>query len=154
VTDKAFFSTDDWQALAEAPIFATLAVVAVGEHGPISMVKEASASARAMAQPGDRFPANDLIAAIAHDAEGHEARHDVSQHRGKSFDETVERALEALRQARAALDTIPPDEAAQVAAWLVDIARAVGGAAKGTSDRESETIAKIAAVLGVSGTSA
>lgn len=154
MTDKAFFSTDDWQALAEAPIFATLAVVAVGEHGPISMVKEASASARAMARPGDRFPANDLIAAIAHDAEGHEARHDVSQHRGKSFDETVELALAALRQARAALDTIPPEEAAQVAAWVVDIARAVADAAKGTSDRESETIAKIAAVLGVSGTSA
>ena len=148
MTDKAFFSTEDWQALAEAPLFVTLAVVAVGEHGPISMLKEASASARAMTQPGDRFPANDLIAAIAHDAEGHEARHDVSQHRGKSFDETVEHALAGLRAARAALDKIPPEESTQVAGWFVDIARAVASAAKGTNDRETETIAKIGAVLG------
>jgi hypothetical protein len=148
VTDKAFFSTDDWQALADAPMFVTLAMVAVGEHGPISMVKEASASARAMTQPGDRFPANDLIVAIAHDAEGHEARHDVSQHRGKSFEETVDHALVGLRAARTALDKIPSEEAVQVAGWFVDIARAVAAAAKGTNDREAETIAKIAEVFG------
>jgi len=149
MTDQSFFSADEWAALSEAPLFVTLAVVAVGEHGPISMVKEASASARAMAQPGDRYPANDLITAIAKDAEGHEARHDVSQHRGKSFDETVDQALTGLQQARTALDRLAPAEAAQVAAWYVDIGRAVAGAAKGTNEREAETIARIGEVLGV-----
>jgi hypothetical protein len=149
MTDKSFFSADEWKALAEAPLFVTLAVVAVGEHGPISMVKEATASARTMAQPGDRYPANDLIAAIAHDAESHEARHDISQHRGKSFDEAVDQALAQLQLAKAALDKIPPEEAAQVGAWLVDIGRAVAGAAKGTNEREAETIARISATLGV-----
>ncbi|MFI5042965.1 MAG: hypothetical protein ACHQNA_14160 [Acidimicrobiales bacterium] len=153
MTDKSFFSADEWSALAEAPLFVTLAVVAVGEHGPISMVKEASASARTMAQPGDRYPANELIAAIAKDAEGHEARHDVSQHRGKSFDETVDHALARLQAAKAALDKIPPEEAAQVAAWFVDIGRAVAGAAKGTNEHEAETIGRISAALGVAATS-
>jgi hypothetical protein len=113
------------------------------------MVKEAAASARTMTQPGDRYPANDLIAAIAQDAEGHEARHDISQHRGKSFDEAVSHALAELQLAKAALDKLPPEEAAQVAAWLMDIGRAVGGAAKGTNEREAETIARIGATLGV-----
>ncbi|MFI5054578.1 MAG: hypothetical protein ACHQDE_09475, partial [Acidimicrobiia bacterium] len=76
-------------------------------------------------------------------------RHDVSQHRGKSFDETVDHALDGLRAAKAALDRIPPEEAAQVGAWLVDIGRAVAGAAKGTNEREAETIARIGATLGV-----
>ena len=149
MTDQSFFSADEWTALAEAPLYITLAVVAVGEHGPISMVKEASASARAMARPGDRFPANDLIAAIAKDAEGHEARHDVGQHRGKSFDETVELSLAGLKATKSALDKLDPPEAAQVAAWFVDIGRAVADAAKGTSEREAATIAKIGALLGV-----
>jgi hypothetical protein len=153
VTDQSFFSADEWRALAEAPLFVTLAVVAVGEHGPISMVKEASASARAMAQPGERYPANELIAAIAKDAEGHEARHDVSQHRGKSFAETVDQALAALGLTRTALDRLAPAEAAQVAAWYVDIGRAVAGAAKGTNERETEAITRISEVLGVPPTS-
>ena len=149
MTDKTFFSDDEWKALSEAPLYVTLAVVAVGEHGPISMVKEAAASARSITQPGDHGPANELIAAIAKDAQGHEARHDTSQHRGKSFDETVDQALTQRAPAAAALAKLPPDEGAQVTAWLLDIGRAVGGASKGTSDREQAVIDRIAAVLHV-----
>ena len=54
MTDKSAFSEDEWHALAEAPLHITLAMVAVGQHGPISMVKEMAASAREMAKPGDR----------------------------------------------------------------------------------------------------
>ena len=69
MTDKSVFTEDEWQALAEAPLRITLAMVAVGQHGPISMVKEMSASAREMAKPGDRGVANALIAEIAHAAQ-------------------------------------------------------------------------------------
>ena len=37
---------------SEAPLFVTMAVVAVAEHGPISVIKEAAASAKLLAQPG------------------------------------------------------------------------------------------------------
>ena len=83
MTDKTFFSDDEWQPLAEAPLFVTLAVVAVAEHGPISVIKEAAASAKLLAQPGDRGPATELIAAIAHDAQGHDARHDAKDAPGQ-----------------------------------------------------------------------
>ena len=61
MTDKSFFTEEEWKALSEAPLAVTLAMVAVGQHGPISMVKEAAASAREIAKPGDRGVANELI---------------------------------------------------------------------------------------------
>ena len=52
MTDKSAFSEDEWHALTEAPLLIAEAVFLVGEHGPISMLKEASASARAITRPG------------------------------------------------------------------------------------------------------
>jgi hypothetical protein len=151
MTDKSVFSEAEWHALVDAPLLITLAMVAVGEHGPISMVKEASAAARALARPGDHGAVNDLIVEVAHDAEGREARHDVNTHRGKTMDEVVDNALTELPAAAAALQKLPAEEATQVGAWLVDIARAVASAAKGVSPKEQATIDKIAAVFGTPG---
>src|SRR4051812_28107794 len=123
MTDKSFFSDDEWRALSEAPLYVTIAMAAVAEHGPISMVKEAAASARVLAQPGAHGAASELIAAISHDAQSHEARHDAKQHRGKSLDQNVDEAIAQLAPARAALDRLPLDEAIEVRSWLVDIAR-------------------------------
>jgi hypothetical protein len=148
MTDKTFFSDDEWKALSEAPLFVTMAVVAVGEHGPISMVKEAAASARTMAQPGDRGVASELIAAISHDAQSHEARHDAKEHRGKTLDQAVDEAVAQLVLVPAALAKLPLEEAIDVRSWLIDIARAVADAAKGTSDREQATIDRIGVALG------
>jgi hypothetical protein len=148
VTDKSAFSDEEWQAIEEAPLLISLAMVAVGQHGPISMVKEASASARAIAKPGDRGAANELIAHIAHDAEGKEARHDANAHREKTMDAVVESALADLEVAATALSKLPAEESGQVGAWFVDLARAVGSASKGVSAEEQATIDKIAAIFG------
>lgn len=148
MTDKTFFSDDEWAALSEAPLYVTLAIVAVAEHGPISMVKEAAAGARAMAQPGDRGVASELINAISHDAQSSEARHDAKDHRGKSPDEAVNVALEQLKPATAALAKLPLDEAVEVRSWLLDIARAVAEAAKGVNEKEQATIDRIRVALG------
>ena len=48
-------------------------MAAVGSHGPISMVKESAASAKAITRPHDHGPANLLISEIAKDAQGKEA---------------------------------------------------------------------------------
>ena len=56
MTDKSVFSDDEWKAITEAPLLVTLAMVAVGEHGPISVVKEAAASARSVAHPPAGVP--------------------------------------------------------------------------------------------------
>lgn len=148
MTDKSFFSDDEWKALSEAPLYVTLAVVAVAEHGPISMVKEAAASARLLAQPGDRGSAAELITAMSHDAQSHEARHDTKEHRGKSIDATVDEAINQLAPARAALERLPLEEAIEVRGWLLEIARAVADAAKGVNEREQAVMERIRVALG------
>ena len=147
MTDKSAFTDEEWRAIEEAPLLISLAMVAAGDHGPISMVKEASATARSIARPGERGPANELIALIAHDAESKEARHDTNSHREKTMEAVVESALADLKVAADALAKLPAEELAQVGAWLVDIARAVASASKGVSESEQATIDKIAAIF-------
>ena len=57
MTDKSAFTDDEWHALTDAPLLVTAAVFAAGEHGPISMVKEASASSTPRAHGRSRSPA-------------------------------------------------------------------------------------------------
>ncbi len=149
MTDKTAFSADEWHALTDAPLLVTLAIFITGEHGPISMVKEATASAHAIARPDVTGTAGSLIAEIAKDAESKEARHDMKEHRGKSPDEVVGHVLTDLQPARTALAKLPADEAAQVGAWLVDIAKTVAAAAKGIKPEEQAAIDKIAALFAV-----
>ena len=52
MTDRSFFTDDEWAALTQAPLHVTMAVIAVAEHGPIALVKEASATAKALTRPG------------------------------------------------------------------------------------------------------
>jgi hypothetical protein len=150
MTDKSAFTDEEWHALTDAPLLVTMAIFAAGEHGPISMVKEASASARSIAQPGDRGEGADLIHQIAAEAESKEARHDMKEHRGKDIDTTIAATLADLEPAAAALHAKASTlEAAEVAGWLVDIARAVAEAAKTVNAKEQETIEKITAIFRV-----
>lgn len=149
MTDKSAFTDDEWNALTEAPLLVTAAIFAAGEHGPISMVKEASASARAIARPGPHGVANDLIAAIVAEADTKETRHELKEHRGPTIEAAVDGALEALKPAAAALKKVDSVEAAEVAAWLLDIAQAVAAAAKTVNPTEQATIERITALFRV-----
>ena len=147
MTDKSVFTDEEWKELTEAPLLVTLALFAAGEHGPISMVKEASASARTIAHPPAGGPAEELIAEIAREAEGKEARHNARQHQVANLEQVVEASLADLGGAATALRKLPNDEAAQVGRWFVDIAKAVAAAAKTVTPAEQETIDKIAALF-------
>lgn len=147
MTDKTAFTDDEWKALSEAPLRVTLAVVSVAEHGPISLVKEAAASARAIARPTEHGPADALIAELAKDAESREARHDVKEHAGKTATEIVDTAVSDLSAVAAALQKLTDDEAAEVRAWLKSIATAVAEAAKSTKPEEQAVIDRITAAL-------
>ena len=150
MTDKSAFTAEEWHALTDAPLMVTMAIFAAGEHGPISMVKEASASARSIAQPGDHGAASELIAAIAAEANSKEARHDMKEHRGHDLETAIAGALADLEPAAAALHAKASTlEAAEVAGWLLDIARAVAAAAKTVNPKEEETIEKITAIFRV-----
>jgi len=148
MTDRSAFTDDEWKALTEVPLRITLALVAVGPHGPISVVKEAAASAREVAHPSERGPADALIADIAKEAGSREARHDVEAHRGQTPDQIVDAALAELAPAAQALDKLSRDEAAEVRAWFLDIAKAVAGAAKSVSPEEQAVLDRITSTIG------
>jgi hypothetical protein len=147
MSDRSVFSDDEWKALTEAPLRITLALVTVGEHSPISLVKEAAASARATTHSTERGPADELIKEIAREAESREARHDVKTHLGQQPSEIVEQALAALAPTVQALEKLSADEAAEIRAWLIDIAKAVAGAAKSVTADEQGVIDKITALF-------
>ena len=147
MTDRSAFSEEEWKALAEAPLQITVALVAVGPHRPITMVKEAAASARELARPGNRGAADQLIAEIAKDANRHEARHDVEVHRGQSPEQIADGAIAALEPAVAALAKISAEESAEVRRWYGDIAEAVAGASKAITPEEQAVLDRINGVL-------
>lgn len=150
MADKSDFTDAEWKAVAEAPLLVTVTMFAAGQHGPISMIKESAASAHVLSAPGDRGAASGLINAIAAEAQTKETRHDAGHHKGSDLAAVIASCLADLEPAAAALKAhLPADEVAQVGGWLVDIAEAVAAASKGVSEREKDTVAKIAAIFGV-----
>jgi hypothetical protein len=149
MTDKSAFTESEWHALTDAPLLVSAAVFLVGEHGPISLMKEASASARSISKPGERGAANELIGQIVAEANTKESRAEMKDHKGPTPQAAIESVLHDLEPAAAALKKLPPDEAAQVAAWFVAIAEAVAESAKTVNPDEQAAIGKLAALFGV-----
>ena len=149
MTDKSAFDEAEWHAITEAPLLITSAVFIAGEHGPISMVKEASASARAITHPGEHGVANALIGEIVAEANTKETRHELKEHRGPTPQAAVEGVLQDLAPAAAALKKLPAEEEQEVGKWFVAIAQAVAASAKSVNPDEQTTIEKIAALFGV-----
>src|SRR5438105_428497 len=83
-----------------------------------------------------------LIGQIVAEANTKEARAEMKEHRGPTPQAAVESVLHDLEPAAAALRKLPPDEAAQVAAWFVAIAEAVAQSAKTVNADEQATIEK------------
>src|ERR1700749_1304113 len=99
MTDKSAFTEAEWHALTEAPLLVTPAGFLAGEHGPVPMLKEASASARAISRPGERGVANVLIGEIVAEANTKEARAELKEHRGPTPQAAIASVLHELEPA-------------------------------------------------------
>ena len=84
MTDRSTFTDEQWHAITDAPVDIMLAVALVGDHGPISMMKESAAGAKALVRPNHSGPADLLISQIAPEAKDKQARHDAKQHKGST----------------------------------------------------------------------
>ncbi len=149
MTDKSDFTDEQWRVLTDAPVDIMLAVALVGDHGPISMMKESAAGAKALVRPAHSGPADLLISQIAPEAKDKQARHDAKAHKGSTPNVVVDALLDDVSAAVAALGTIPAEESAQVRQWLYEIAVAVASASKGIKDSEQELLDRLAGLLGV-----
>lgn len=149
-TDRSSFSDEQWRALTDAPVDIMLAVALVGDHGPISMMKESAAGAKALMRPAHSGPADLLISQIAPDAKDKQARHDAKAHKGATPNIVVDGLLDDVSAALAALGTIPAEESEQVRRWWYEIAVAVASASKGIKESEQELLDRLATLLDVS----
>jgi hypothetical protein len=147
VTDRSDFSDEQWHTLTDAPVAIMLAMALVGEHGPISMMKESAAGAKAIARPEHSGPADLLISQIVPDAADKEARHDAKQHKGSTPNVMVDGLLSEVTAAVDVLSAIPAEEAAQVRQWFYDIGVAVAAASKGVKPSEQELLDRLKGVL-------
>jgi len=149
MSSKADFTDEEWTAITDAPLEVMVTMFTAGQHGPISTIKESSAGAHAITQPGNRGAASALIAEIVPVAESKQARHDAGHPHGASIDEVIAACLAKLKPAARALAKASDEERTELGGWLVDIAVAVAKAAKGVTDTERETVGQIAAIFGV-----
>lgn len=147
MSDKSIFTDAEWQAVSEAPLLISMAMSAVGPHGPISMMKESAAAAKAIATPPDHGAANGLIAEIVLVAKSKEARSDAKDHKASTIPAMVDSLLGDLPAAATALAKLPADEAAGVKAWYLEMAEAIAAAAKGTSPEEEAVIDRLRAIF-------
>ena len=147
MTDRSAFSDEQWHTLTDAPVAILLALGLVGEHGPISMMKESAAGAKAIARPLHSGPADQLIAEIVPEAGKKEARHDAKQHKGATPNVVVDGLLDDVAKAVEVLAVLPADEAAQVRQWLMDIGQAVADASKGVKPSEQDVLDRLRTIL-------
>ena len=159
---KASFTAEEWQKLLQSPMLAGMAVTAADPSGLFGLVKEGFAASRALAEAKADAGASELIKAVVADletSEGRDAARDGLKARfaGAKAADIKPKAIAALREAAALLDTKAPEDAAAFKAWLAVIARRVAEASKEggflgfggvqVSDAEKATLAEISAAL-------
>ncbi len=64
---KADYTPEEWAQLSQAPMMATMAIVAADRSGPIGLVKEAMATVKTLQETSTSTTAGELVKAIATD---------------------------------------------------------------------------------------
>ncbi|MEZ5407667.1 MAG: hypothetical protein R2761_06555 [Acidimicrobiales bacterium] len=151
VTTSQFdFSNDQWELVARVPVLVGMAVARAEDSGFLGSFKETRALMGAIAAEADQRPAGSLIAqAATTDTAGR-----FEQYRETDSAVLAADAVDACRQLADVLAAVAePDEAEGYKRWVLDVARAVAGAAKEHGVRvsagEEAVIAGVEAALGL-----
>ena len=162
MANKSTFTADEWKQLLESVMMTAMAVTAADPSGLWGMLKEGLAAGGALAQSKADAASTELVKAVVADlgtAEGRSAARDGvrAKFAGSQPADAKARAIEALRQVAALLDTKAPEDAAAFKAWLRGIAQRVAEASKEggflgfggvqVSDAERATLAEISGAL-------
>ena len=67
MTTKADYTAEEWGQLAQAPMYATMAIVAADMSGPIGLVKEMMATVKTIQETAASTTAGELVKAISTD---------------------------------------------------------------------------------------
>jgi hypothetical protein len=135
---KADFTEQEWESLQKGVIGAGL-LVSLSDRSFFDTFKEAGALGKHVAQ-AKQSSSSDLVRELA---EVHGTGFGLT-----SSPETVEReTLEALRSAKATLESKAPDELDSYRQFVTEIARSVGEAAGGGESAEGAAIEKVESAL-------
>lgn len=167
MSERQDYSDEEWAAVVAAPVAVIAAVIGSSPGGPLAIMQEVAAAVRAFERAAEERRANPLIAALLITLKGKfEA---VMGGPGDPAADQVdvmelgrdpERALAAIGAARALLDQRAPAQyAAELRAWLYELASAVASAApegglfglggEKVNEAERAILARIAQALGV-----
>lgn len=166
MAEKSDFSPAEWKKVVQAPLLAGFAVSAADPSGFIGLLQEAFATARALADARSEVGGGgrNLIKAVASElltsggrADAREGVRTISQ--GAALDEIKSRALHALVETGAIINSRAPSDAHAFKAWLLEIAQSVAEAGLEDtflgfggirmSEKEKATLAEISEILGL-----
>jgi hypothetical protein len=159
MTTQTNFTPEEWNQLLNAPTAATMAII-VASFGPLDMVKESGAMAKALAdKAAEQPPVNELIGELMSQLKAKKGIGDKEQLKAASKAGPQE-YINILGEVAALLDQkATPDEAATYKNWLYQVSVKVANAAKEggflglggarISKAEQATLNQIAAALGV-----
>ena len=159
MSTKNDYSTDEWKAIAAAPVVAGLFITLSDESGPIGIAKEAMAVGKAITESasGD---APEVVKALAEGVKSAGGRPELPDLPKGDRAQSKAALIGAIKTAVTAVETKSPAEAAAYKNWLVSVAAKVAQASKeggflgfgGTlvSAEEREALGELAQTLGVS----
>ena len=152
MTDKSAFTDEEWHVLTDAPLLVTEAVFLAGEHGPISMMKEAGASARAISRPGERGVANELIGQIVAEANTKETRAHAREHHGTTRGPRSKASCMNWNRWRRRCRNCRPTRPHRSSHGWSRIGEAVAESAKTVNPDEQATLGKLRTLFGIAAT--
>lgn len=128
VTTSQFdFSNDQWELVAGAPVLVGMAVARAEDSGFLGSIKETRTLLGAIAAQAEHSPAGSLIAQAATTDTGEQ----LERYRDAGSEVLAADAVAACQQLAQVLAAVArPEEADSYKRWVLDVARAVAGAAK------------------------
>ncbi len=152
---RAAFTDEEWKQVKDLPSYVALAVVASGGSGPVEMVLESAAAAKAIA--GARDNTDPLVAAVVADLSDRDDTDKMTKPEAKSREQFQAAAVTAVREAITLVKAKTPDSAQPYGAWLLALAHQVAESAKEgshlgiggvrVSPEEEATLAELAVAL-------
>ncbi len=129
MSTKADYSTDQWKAIADAPLAAGMLISLADMSGPIGMAKEAMAVGKAIIDSA-RGDAPDVVKALAASLKDGGGRPTVPDVWSGDRATTTEALLDAINLAVAAVAQQSPGEVQAYKTWLVSVATKVAEASR------------------------
>lgn len=158
MSQQTDYTPEEWKLIVTAPLMAGTIATLSDMGGPVGLVKEAFAVAKAAAASA-QSTSNELIRSVVESMKAREGKPEMPQ--GAKTAAEARTAL--IGVCRRALDTVArksPTDAAEYGRWMVSLARTATEAAKeggflgmgGTlvSPAESAAVSELASALGVS----